>query len=203
MKNVDYNRLMEKTVSELKTLKERKKLLLHTCCAPCSSACIERLKDDFDITAYFYNPNMDTAEEYFYRAEEQKRLCEAFNVNLVVENYKPNEFYSAVLGLENQPEGGSRCLKCFELRLSKTANYAKENGFDYFTTTLTVSPLKNARVLNEIGMEVAKVNDVNFLNSDFKKKNGYARSVELSNIHRLYRQNYCGCVFSKNLIPKG
>ena len=193
----NYNKLMEKTISELKKSGQKKRLLLHACCAPCSSSCIERLVDDFDVTVYFYNPNMDTDEEYNLRALEQQRLCELLDVKCVVEEYIPEQFFSAVKGMEEHKEGGARCGVCFSLRLKKTAEYAKLNGFDYFTTTLTVSPLKNAEVLNVIGEKVGKELGVSFLNSDFKKRNGYARSIELSKEYRLYRQNYCGCIFSK------
>lgn len=201
MRVENYDKLMEKTISELKKTGTRKKLLLHACCAPCSSACIERLKSVFDVTVYFYNPNMDTLEEYTHREKEQIRLCEVLGVDCFVAEYNPQEFYSEVKGFENEPEGGSRCAKCFFLRLKRTAEYAKKNGYDYFTTSLTISPLKNAHTLNLIGNEVAKEIGVNFLPSDFKKKNGYIRSIELSKEHGLYRQNYCGCVFSKNLVP--
>lgn len=193
----NYNKLMEKTISQLKKSGQKKRLLLHACCAPCSSSCIERLVDDFDVTVYFYNPNMDTDEEYNLRALEQQRLCELLNVKCVVEEYIPEQFFSAVKGMEEQKEGGARCGVCFALRLKKTAEYAKLNRFDYFTTTLTVSPLKNAEVLNLIGEKVGKELGVSFLNSDFKKQNGYARSIELSKEYGLYRQNYCGCIFSK------
>lgn len=201
MNKENYDRLMQKVVLELKNDSERKKLLMHACCAPCSSACIERLMDCFDITVYFYNPNMDSIMEYNRRAEEQKRLCEILGVDCVIEKYNPNEFYDSVVGLETEKEGGRRCVKCFDLRLNKTAKFAKENGFDYFTTTLTVSPLKNAELLNLTGKFVENNVGVRFLPSDFKKRNGYLRSIELSKKFGLYRQNYCGCEFSKNFLP--
>lgn len=179
---------------------EKKSLLLHACCAPCASYPIEILKDAFDLTVYFYNPNMDTEKEYGLRAEELKRFCEKMDVKYVIENYDPQEFYAVAKGLESEFEGGSRCKKCFRLRLNKTAEYAKEKGFNYFATTLTVSPLKNAKILNEIGFELEKEIGVNYLGTDFKKRNGYIRSTELSKEHNLYRQNYCGCVYSKNSI---
>lgn len=178
-----------------------KKLLLHACCAPCSTACIERLIEDFDITVYFYNPNMDSIKEYEKRAEEMKRfLSVAYKdkVGLITEDYLPNEYLNAVNGLENQPEGGARCEKCFYLRLKKTAEYAQENSFDFITTTLTVSPYKNAPLINQVGESVCENSAVKWLYSDFKKANGYLRSIELSKLFGLYRQNYCGCVFSKN-----
>jgi len=178
-----------------------KKLLLHACCAPCSTACIERLIEDFDITVYFYNPNMDSKEEYEKRAEEMKRfLSVAYKdkVGLITQDYLPSEYLNAVNGLENQPEGGTRCEKCFYLRLKKTAEYAQENSFDFITTTLTVSPYKNAPLINQVGESVCENSAVKWLYSDFKKANGYLRSIELSKLFGLYRQNYCGCVFSKN-----
>ena len=201
MNKENYDRLMQKVVLELKNDSERKKLLMHACCAPCSSPCIERLMDCFDITVYFCNPNMDSVKEYNRRAEEQKRLCEILGVGCVIEKYNPNEFYDSVVGLETEKEGGRRCVKCFDLRLNKTAKFAKENGFDYFTTTLTVSPLKNAELLNLTGKAVENNVGVRFLPSDFKKRNGYLRSIELSKKFGLYRQNYCGCEFSKNFLP--
>ena len=141
---------------------------------------------------------MDTESEYTLRAEELKRFCKKFNVNCVIEDFNSQDYYVVVKGLENEFEGGSRCKKCFYLRLEKTANYAKTNGFDYFATTLTVSPLKNAKVLNDIGLELQQETGVKYLCTDFKKRNGYIRSTELSREYDLYRQNYCGCVYSKN-----
>lgn len=201
MRVEDYNKQMEKIMAEHKKRGEKKKLLLHACCAPCASACIERVKDYFDLTVYFYNPNIDGEKEYNLRANELVRLCSEQGVNVVIKDYIPAEFFDYVKGLENQPEGGQRCEKCFILRLKNSAEYAKANGFDYFTTTLTVSPLKNANMLNNIGKEISNQLSVNYLPSDFKKKNGYLRSIELSKEYNLYRQNYCGCTFSKNLIP--
>lgn len=201
MKQLNYDILMQKCILGLNKSGARRKLLMHACCAPCSSSCIERLKDFFDITIYFYNPNIDTLNEFTYRAQEQKRLCEKLGVVCIIEEYNSKDFYCEVEGLEAQPEGGKRCEKCFILRLTKTALFAKQNNYDYFTTTLTVSPLKNAQLLNELGEAIGKKCGVNFLNSDFKKKNGYLRSIELSREFGLYRQNYCGCIFSKNLVP--
>lgn len=197
----NFDKEMEKIILGLKRKGEKPKLLLHSCCAPCSTACIERIKDAFDITVYYYNPNLDTEEEFNLRAKEQLRYCGEVGVNCIVENYNKSEFLSAATGLEHLPEGGARCLECFNLRLKKTAEKAKEHGFEYFTTTLTVSPLKNANKLNEIGKAVADKIGVKFLPTDFKKKNGYLRSIELSKEYNLYRQNYCGCEFSKNSLP--
>lgn len=201
MNKVNYDREMEKIISALKNTGEKPKLLMHACCAPCSSACLERLKDRFDITVYYYNPNIDSEEEYAKRAAEQTRLAAAFGLSAQVEKYSSEEFYAAAKGFEDAPEGGKRCEKCFALRLKKTAEKAKENGFEYITTTLTLSPLKNAALINEIGEMVATETGIKWLPSDFKKRGGYQRSIELSNEYGLYRQNYCGCAFSKNKNP--
>lgn len=192
---INYDKEMQKIISALNF---KPKLLLHACCAPCASSVIERLKDFFDITVYFFNPNIDSKEEYFLRAEELKRFCAAFGLFSVVCDYEPSYFYEKVKGKEDLPEGGERCFICYEMRLDVTAKFAKEHAFDYFTTTLTVSPLKNTEKLNETGFSAGNKYGVKFLPSDFKKRNGYFRSVELSKEYGLYRQNYCGCVFSKN-----
>ena len=191
----NYDVLMQKCIDGLKG--ERKKLLLHSCCAPCSSAVLERIKDVFDVTVYYYNPNINGEEEFLKRANEQRRLCEYFNVPVKVEDFNSKDFYSAIKGLEKEKEGGKRCEKCFYLRLKKTAEKAKNDGYDFFTTTLTISPLKNSEVLNDIGIRVANETGTVFLPSDFKKHGGYLRSIELSKKYGLYRQDYCGCVFSK------
>ena len=198
MNTINYDREMVKII---KALKNKQKLLLHSCCAPCSSACIERLLEYFNIAVYYYNPNIDGEGEYSKRAKEQKRLCEHYFVPFIECEYNSQEFFEQVKGLEDASEGGDRCSKCYYLRLKRTAQYAKQNGYDFFTTTLTISPLKNAEKLNEIGFLVEKEEDVKFLPSDFKKKGGYQRSVELSKEFDLYRQNYCGCVFSKRKNP--
>lgn len=178
-----------------------KKLLLHSCCAPCSSYCLEYLSNYFDIGVFYYNPNITDAAEYARRLSEQRRLCDempfANCVKVTDGGYGPQEFFSAARGLENEPEGGARCLKCFELRLERTAKLAKELNCDYFATTLTLSPLKNAPAINEIGERLGQKYGVSYLCSDFKKREGYKRSIELSRIYGLYRQNYCGCVFSR------
>ena len=198
----NYQKEMEKIIDGLQGA--RKSLLLHSCCAPCSSAVLEKLQEIFEITVFFYNPNISETEEYRKRVEEQKRLIEAFNrkktdcpIKIIDGDYEPQEFYAIAKGLENCPEGGERCFKCYALRLEKTAQLAKELKFDYFTTTLTISPLKNAAKLNEIGEEMAGKYETAFLPSDFKKKEGYKRSIELSKEYDLYRQNFCGCAFSK------
>ncbi|MCM1438111.1 MAG: epoxyqueuosine reductase QueH [Roseburia sp.] len=192
----NYNAEMRKIIENLKG--ERKKLLLHACCAPCSSACLERLKDHFDITAFFYNPNIEDAE-YERRKAELIRFCAETGWAKICDcDHDTGEFYKAVKGYEHCSEGGGRCTLCFKLRLEKTARAAKESGFDYFATTLTLSPLKDAERLNAIGKELEKEYGVLWLFSDFKKENGYLRSLQLSKEYSLYRQNYCGCVFSQN-----
>lgn len=176
------------------------KVLLHCCCAPCATVCIEKLKSLADVTAYFYNPNMDSEEEYYKRANEMVKLAEFMGVNVVIENYRGEEFLSSVVGYENSLEGGDRCSICFNLRLKNSALIAKLKGFDFFATTLTLSPLKNVNKINSIGLEIQKEIGVNYLPSDFKKQNGFIRSVEISKQLNLYRQNYCGCSFSKNKV---
>ena len=192
---------LEKIIEEAKKNGVTPSLLLHSCCAPCSSYCLEYLSQYFRITVLYYNPNLYPAEEYERRVFEQRKLIAALpaknKISLVEMKGEPGEFYSAVRGLEQIKEGGERCFACFRLRLERAAEYASENGFDFFTTTLTISPLKNAAKLNEIGEAAGKKFGVRHLPSDFKKKNGYKRSVELSKIYGLYRQDYCGCVFSK------
>ena len=244
MNQVNYQKELEKVLSGLSG--QRKKLLLHSCCAPCSSYVLEYLGRFFDITVLYFNPNITDREEYRRRVEEQGRLIDGLNragvsegrmcreeagqqaagkdagagertaaeisqgaeagasgvrgwaaVSLEEGRYDPALFFEAVKGLERIPEGGERCFRCYELRLRETARRAAEQGYDYFTTTLTISPLKNAGKLNEIGFRLAEEYGVAFLPSDFKKKNGYRRSVELSEQYSLYRQDYCGCVFSK------
>ena len=184
----------------LKTLDgTRPRLLLHACCGPCSSAVLEQLCQYFEITVLYYNPNTWPAEEYYRRGEELKKFVAAahpLGVTVVEDHYDPQEFYSAVTGLENEPERGSRCTICYRLRMRRAAQYASENGFDWFTTTLSISPLKNAAALNAIGRGLAAEYGVPYLFSDFKKRDGYKRSCALSREYDLYRQNYCGCVFS-------
>lgn len=202
MNNRNYQKEMEHIVKGLQG--QKKSLLLHSCCAPCSSAVLEKLQELFEITVFFYNPNISEKEEYYKRVEEQKRLIQAFNqknptapIRVTEGVYEPSRFYEIAKGLENCPEGGERCFRCFALRLEETARLAKQEKFDFFTTTLTISPLKNAAKLNEIGEEMATKYETVFLPSDFKKKEGYKRSIELSKEYHLYRQNFCGCAFSK------
>lgn len=187
----------------LRTIPDEKppRLLLHSCCAPCSSAVLEYLAGHFSITVDYYNPNISPAEEYRKRVEEQKRLIRLLPARWPITfsegTYEPERFYALAKGLEDCPEGGERCFLCYRLRLEQAAQAAKAGGYDYFTTTLTISPLKNAQRLNEIGQELAERYGVAFLPSDFKKKNGYKRSIELSRQYDLYRQDFCGCVYSK------
>ena len=201
MNQINYQKELDKTIIRLQSEGRVPTLLLHACCAPCSSYVLEYLSNYFQITVLYYNPNISPRAEYDTRAEELKRLIGEMEFNhpvkLVVGEYEPEKFYAMAKGMEDLPEGGERCFKCYEQRLRYTAQMANEGGFDYFTTTLSISPLKNATKLNEIGQELAAEFGVEYLLSDFKKKNGYKRSVELSAEHGLYRQDYCGCVFSK------
>ena len=195
MNKVNYNKLMLEEIAKLGN--KRKKLLLHSCCAPCSTTCIERLQDFFDLTVFYYNPNIDTIEEFSLRSKEQKRYCDKLNIPCIIEKYEKEKFLDNSKGLEQEREGGKRCEKCFNLRLYMTAQKGKEQEFDYFATTLTVSPLKNSSLINEIGLSIAKELGISYLPTDFKKDNGYLRSIELSKENNLYRQNYCGCIYSK------
>jgi predicted adenine nucleotide alpha hydrolase (AANH) superfamily ATPase len=197
MNKINYDILMQKEIEKLKG--EKPKLLLHACCAPCSSVCIERLKPYFDITVYFFNPNIDDEKEYSLRGEEQRRFSEATGVDFILCPHDSDKFFETVKGYEREKEGGARCDKCFRLRLYETAKTAKKENFDYFATTLTLSPLKNEQLLNRIGEEIEKEIGIKYLFSDFKKRGGYQRSIELSKEHNLYRQNYCGCVYSKKI----
>lgn len=174
-----------------------KKLLLHSCCGPCSTHVINVLKEDYDITILYFNPNIDTFEEYSHRLSEQKRYCEAVGVKVMEIGYEPEVYLDAVKGLEKEKEGGSRCEVCFHLRLEKTAFLAKELGFDAFATTLTVSPHKNSLLINHVGKEIEENLGIEFIDGNFKKQDGYKKSIELAKQFNLYRQNYCGCKFSK------
>jgi predicted adenine nucleotide alpha hydrolase (AANH) superfamily ATPase len=180
---------------------ERPRLLLHVCCAPCSSYVLEYLSRYFSITLLFYNPNISPRNEYDLRLEELYRLTKDMglseDVSFVECDYEPERFYEIAKGLESLPEGGERCKKCYELRLSKSAQVAAHLGFDYFTTTLSISPYKNAEWLNDIGKAQGELYGIKYLFSDFKKRNGYKRSCELSQKYGLYRQDYCGCIYSK------
>ena len=174
-----------------------KKLLLHVCCAPCSTHVIEVLKQEYEVSLFFYNPNVEPINEYSLRLEEAERYAQELDLPLIVGDYDNVEWHSAVKGHEGDAEGGERCSICFRYRLEKTAQTAKEKGFELFTTTLTVSPYKNAELINQLGKESAEKHGVGFLGEDFKKDNGYMHSIELSKKHGLYRQSYCGCLFSK------
>ena len=216
MNKRNYSKELEGKIEDFQKNGEYPKLLLHACCAPCSSYCLEYLREYFDITVFFYNPNITSENEYSKRVIEEKRLIAEYNrqveekdfdgmnsdekarkIEILEGFYDPKEFFEVTKGMEHLKEGGERCRKCFELRLDETARVAKEKGFDYFTTTLTISPLKNAEVLNEVGENAAQKAGSRFLPSDFKKKNGYKRSIELSHKFDLYRQDFCGCSYSK------
>lgn len=198
---INYHLEMERELARIRKDGRRPRLLLHSCCAPCSSAVLERLTEVFDITVFFYNPNIAPEAEFIHRVEEQRRLIaempHAGTLELVRGEYDDEAFHALAKGLEDAPEGGERCTRCFRLRLGKTARMAAQQGFDYFTTTLSISPLKDAQRLNAIGAEFAAQFGVPYLFSDFKKKNGYKRSCELSQEYGLYRQDYCGCVYSQ------
>jgi predicted adenine nucleotide alpha hydrolase (AANH) superfamily ATPase len=183
----------------------RPRLLLHVCCAPCSSAVLEQLANAFQIIVYFDNPNLDTRQEHNLRAGEAQRLVDetGWAERVIVTPYDPSVFYSAVHGFENEPEGGVRCAACFSLRLYRSAVAARELQCDYFTTTLTISPRKDTALLNRIGLESGRQAGIPFLSSDFKKRGGYQRSIDLSREYRLYRQDYCGCAYSKLVSRDG
>lgn len=194
MNKIDYNKRMKE---EMAGAKSGARLLLHSCCGPCSTRCLELLKDAFEVTVLFYNPNITDAAEYEKRRAEQERLLrETGWAKILPAEYEPADFFAATRGLEGEKEGGARCRACYALRLEYTARRAKEENFDFFCTTLSVSPHKNADWINELGDEYAARCGVPFLHCDFKKENGYLRSVELAKAYSLYRQNYCGCVFS-------
>lgn len=201
MNKINYSLETEKIIKNNKREQIMPSLLLHACCAPCSSACLEYLNAHFDITVFYYNPNISPKAEFDKRLDEVKRLVAEMlpegNIDVVEGRYNYNEFLEIAQGLEHVPEGGERCFKCYRQRLEKTAEYARDMHFDYFCTTLSISPLKNSQKINEIGYETAEKYGVKWLPSDFKKKEGYKRSIELSRQFGLYRQNFCGCVFSK------
>ena len=201
MQNRNYQKELEKLIEKQQRDGVKPSLLLHSCCAPCSSYVLEYLAPYFNICDFYYNPNISPKKEYEDRKEELVRLIREMGLSAEVTflegTYRPEDFFAMAKGLEDLPEGGERCFKCYEMRLRESAKIAKEHGADYFATTLTISPLKNAQKLNEIGERLAEEYGVKYLPSDFKKKNGYKRSVELSAQYELYRQNYCGCIFSK------
>lgn len=195
----NYQILLNKTIKSIETLTIKPTLLLHTCCAPCSSYVLEYLSKYFQIILYYYNPNISSKEEYFQRASEQKRLVieMKLDIKIIVGEYNPEPFEKIAKGLEEEPEGGKRCEPCYRIRLYEAGKYAKENNYDFFTTTLSISPHKNSEKLNNIGKEYEEKLGVKYLYSDFKKKGGYQRSCQLSKEYNLYRQDYCGCLYSK------
>ncbi|WP_418419235.1 epoxyqueuosine reductase QueH [Blautia sp.] len=201
MNNRNYQKELDKLLAELEAEGRTPRLFLHSCCAPCSSYVLEYLSRYFEITVFFYNPNISPAEEYEKRVEEIRRMIGKMEfvhpVKLVEGEYDPQVFFRMAKGMEDIPEGGERCFGCYRLRMEEAARLAEEGNYDYFTTTLSISPLKNAQKINEIGEELSKIYKVSHLPSDFKKKNGYKRSIELSGEYDLYRQDYCGCVFSR------
>lgn len=201
MNKRNYQKELDRLLEGIEKEGRTPRLFLHSCCAPCSSYVLEYLSRYFEITVFFYNPNISPAEEYEKRVEEIRRMIGEMEfvhpVKLVEGEYDPQVFFRMAKGMEHIPEGGERCFGCYRLRMEEAARLAKEGNYDYFTTTLSISPLKNAQKINEIGEELAEIYQVSHLPSDFKKKNGYKRSIELSGEYELYRQDYCGCVFSK------
>lgn len=206
MQKINYQKELEKIIADAEKKQKIPTLLIHSCCAPCSTYVLEYLSSYFRITVFYYNPNIYPEDEYGRRLEEQRKLIEKMPfkhpVAFMPGEYENERFYQAAQGLEEEKEGGTRCERCYRLRLAEAAKTAAEKGFDYFTTTLTISPLKNAQKLNEIGRQTARQYGVEYLVSDFKKKNGYKRSVELSREYGLYRQDYCGCEFSRQKQPE-
>lgn len=197
---MNYQKILDETIEDIKKAEYVPKLLIHSCCAPCSSYVLEYLSQYFSITVYYYNPNIFPEKEYLYRIKEQEKLIKLMKVknpiSFIGSDYTPKDFYNNIRGFEKEPEGGERCTICYRLRLEESAKLASKMCFDYFTTTLSISPLKDAQRLNTIGNNLGEQYGVKYLYSDFKKKNGYKRSVELSKEYELYRQNYCGCVYS-------
>lgn len=201
MENINYDKRMQEIIAKNQKENIIPTLLLHTCCAPCSTEVISRLTNFFKITVLYYNPNIEPFEEYEKRKEEQIHFLKEFahknEISFLDCDYDHEAFQKISIGLETALEGGARCHLCYRLRLEKTAKMAKELGYSYFGTSLTVSPYKNAKILNEIGMELSEIYQINYLYSDFKKNNGYKNSIELSKKYNLYRQDYCGCKYSK------
>jgi len=199
---INYQKELEKEIRKWSELEVCPTILLHSCCAPCSSYCLEYLSKYAKITAFYYNPNITDRAEYEHRVAELKRLIEEMPMDnkakFLEGSYDPDSFYCIAKGLESEPECGRRCIKCYELRLRKTAEEAVKGGYDYFTTTLTISPLKDAQILNRLGIKLGQEYGVKYLPSDFKKNGGYQRSIELSKEYNLYRQNFCGCEYSKS-----
>ncbi len=201
MNKINYQKEFEHIVNELQGDGRIPSLLLHSCCAPCSSYCIETLSEYFHVTVFYYNPNIYPDEEYYHRVKEQQSFIQKFPtkypVSFIEGDFEKERFYSEVAkGLEKEPERGARCMKCYDLRLRETAKRGKAEGMDYFCTTLSISPMKDAQALNQIGLAIGQELGIAYLPSDFKKNNGYLRSCEISREYDMYRQDYCGCVFS-------
>ena len=200
LQKINYQKEIEKLLTQFEAEQRVPTLLIHSCCAPCSSYVLEYLSEYFKITVFYYNPNIYPESEYTKRIAEQQKLIRdmkfRYPVSFLAGEYDKEKFYEMAAGMEDLKEGGARCMKCYELRLSEAARQAVAGGFEYFTTTLSISPMKNAQKLNEIGLRVGEEYGVKYLVSDFKKKNGYKRSIELSKEYGLYRQDYCGCEFS-------
>ena len=202
MNKINYQKELDKLIIKFTEEGQVPSLLLHSCCAPCSSYCIEYLSQFFYVTVFYYNPNIYPDEEYYHRVKEQQRFIKEFPtkypVKFIEGDYDKSSFYEIAKGLEKEPEKGKRCHRCYDLRLRRTATVAKEKGFDFFSTTLTISPMKDSQVLNEIGVSIGTELGINWLYSDFKKREGYKRSTEISKEYDMYRQDYCGCVYSYN-----
>ena len=202
MNKINYQKELDKLIIKFNEEGQVPSLLLHSCCAPCSSYCIEYLSQFFYVTVFYYNPNIYPDEEYYHRVKEQQRFIKEFPtkypVKFIEGDYDKSSFYEIAKGLEKEPEKGKRCHRCYDLRLRRTAAVAKEKGFDFFSTTLTISPMKDSQVLNEIGASIGTELGVDWLYSDFKKREGYKRSTEISREYDMYRQDYCGCVYSYN-----
>ncbi|MBQ7307186.1 MAG: epoxyqueuosine reductase QueH [Clostridia bacterium] len=199
IQKINYDLIMQQII---KGLNHKPKLLLHSCCAPCSSSVIERLREYFDVTVYYYNPNVYPTEEYEIRKTEQKNYLEKIDIPFIEGEYSKLDFYDSVLGLENELEGGKRCYSCYKFRMKSCAKKAKDLNFEYFCTTLSVSPHKNSTYINEIGKNLEEEYNIKFLFSDFKKRQGFLRSLALSKENNFYRQNYCGCEYSMNTTKK-
>lgn len=201
MIKINYQKELDKVIENIIKIGDKKRILIHSCCAPCSSYVLEYLSQYFDITVLYFNPNITDKDEYNLRCAEQERFCNVLptknKISFVAGEYNSADFFEIAKGLENELEGGARCVECFKLRLEHTAQIAKAQKFDYFTTTLTISPLKNSQIINQIGADLQEKYGINYLFSDFKKREGYKRSIQLSAEYGLYRQNYCGCIFSK------
>ncbi|MFV0314517.1 MAG: epoxyqueuosine reductase QueH [Anaerotignum sp.] len=201
MNKENYQRMLDQTLQQIQKNGQRPKLLLHSCCAPCSSYVLDYLSSYFDITIFYYNPNISPKEEFVFRAQEQENLIKTMplksSVSFLLGDYDTSSFFALAKGHELEPEGGARCKACYQLRLQKTAETAKQGGFDYFTTTLSISPHKDSQALNQLGKQLSETFDISYLFSDFKKRDGYRLSCQLSQTYGLYRQDYCGCVYSK------